>query len=464
MNQRGDNPGTDQGERGRETNDSRDFYPGSHGFDETTHRAYGGPAPSGRGTPYSQTQTPQGQYERDPYAQGQRRPGHYGQDQYGQGQHGPGQYGGAQHAQSGPGRYGPGQQGEGSHGSEHWHGGPPFNRPHYGGGGRDYSRQVDYLYGPQRYQQHRYEPGYGAGQGGSPARGYGSGADELGYGAGAGRYGAEWGRPVQYGQRPYPHGRAPYGASQYGQRPYGWSDQDRPAQYAQPQYGHGSFPPDEYGHEHSSEQLFGRAPFARDEGPYYFGTGTPGWGGPGFTGGAYAYGNGPPQDPHLQETEYPSESYTAYGQGNRWSYGAGGRSSYNPYGMVRNRPFPRGPKGYQRSDERLKEDISERLMEAAHIDSSEVSVDVRGAKVILDGIVPDRRMKHAIEDLVDACPGVQDIDNRVRVGSSLPQAGGPSGTSPAGTPSATVAGNSTTSAAGVGSARTTGTPNGGKPK
>ena len=77
--------------------------------------------------------------------------------------------------------------------------------------------------------------------------------------------------------------------------------------------------------------------------------------------------------------------------------------------------YPRGPKGYQRSDERLKEDISERLMEAYHIDSSEVTVEVRGAKVSLEGTVPSRHMKHAIEDMVDRCPGVLDIDNRIRV-------------------------------------------------
>jgi hypothetical protein len=40
---------------------------------------------------------------------------------------------------------------------------------------------------------------------------------------------------------------------------------------------------------------------------------------------------------------------------------------------------------------------------------------VKGAKVVLEGTVPSRHMKHAIEDLVDACPGVQDIDNRIRV-------------------------------------------------
>ena len=79
------------------------------------------------------------------------------------------------------------------------------------------------------------------------------------------------------------------------------------------------------------------------------------------------------------------------------------------------RRHPPGPKGYQRSDERLREDVSERLTEARYIDSSEVTVAVSDAKVVLEGTVPERRMKHAIEDLVDACPGVQDIESRIRV-------------------------------------------------
>ena len=73
------------------------------------------------------------------------------------------------------------------------------------------------------------------------------------------------------------------------------------------------------------------------------------------------------------------------------------------------------PKSYQRSDERLREDISERLLADRYIDCSDVTVEVSGAKVVLDGTVPERRMKHAIEDLVDACPGLQDIENRIRV-------------------------------------------------
>jgi len=70
--------------------------------------------------------------------------------------------------------------------------------------------------------------------------------------------------------------------------------------------------------------------------------------------------------------------------------------------------------GYQCSDEQLREEISQRLMEARYLESCEVTVAVSGAKVVLDGTVPERQMKHAIEDLVDACPGVQDIENRIR--------------------------------------------------
>jgi hypothetical protein len=107
-------------------------------------------------------------------------------------------------------------------------------------------------------------------------------------------------------------------------------------------------------------------------------------------------------------------------------------------------------------------------MEAVHIDSSEVTVDVGDAKVVLEGVVPDRRMKHAIEDLVDACPGVQDIDNRVRVASASVLGGGSFGTptgmrsavsqSPAGSgaPPPAAAGNAATT--------TTATTNAGKSK
>jgi len=75
----------------------------------------------------------------------------------------------------------------------------------------------------------------------------------------------------------------------------------------------------------------------------------------------------------------------------------------------------RGPKNYQRSDERLKEDICDRLLHDVDVDASDVSVEVKGGKVTLDGSVPERYMKHTIEDIADGCYGVKEVDNKVRV-------------------------------------------------
>lgn len=77
--------------------------------------------------------------------------------------------------------------------------------------------------------------------------------------------------------------------------------------------------------------------------------------------------------------------------------------------------YPPGPKGYQRSDERMREEICDELMQTDHIDSSEVTVEVTSGKVTLDGSVPERWMTHAIEDLAAACPGVQEVDAWIRI-------------------------------------------------
>ncbi|RQZ10448.1 BON domain-containing protein [Burkholderia sp. Bp9031] len=75
----------------------------------------------------------------------------------------------------------------------------------------------------------------------------------------------------------------------------------------------------------------------------------------------------------------------------------------------------RGPKGYTRSDERIREDVCEQLTYALDIDVSDVSVQVRDGRVELEGTVPSRWMKHDIEDIADGCMCVRDVENRVRV-------------------------------------------------
>jgi len=42
-------------------------------------------------------------------------------------------------------------------------------------------------------------------------------------------------------------------------------------------------------------------------------------------------------------------------------------------------------------------------------------VAVADGCVALEGTVRDRRTKHRIEDCTDACAGVQDVDNRIRI-------------------------------------------------
>ena len=81
-----------------------------------------------------------------------------------------------------------------------------------------------------------------------------------------------------------------------------------------------------------------------------------------------------------------------------------------------------GPKGYHRSDERIREDVCERLWHDARLDVGEVSVNVSGGVVTLEGTVPERRMKHAIEDLAASCRGVKDVENRIRIDRDTPAA------------------------------------------
>lgn len=95
------------------------------------------------------------------------------------------------------------------------------------------------------------------------------------------------------------------------------------------------------------------------------------------------------------------------------------RGGYGP-GMTawRDRGSQRtDPKGYIRTDERVRENVCETLAHSG-LDVSDVSVSVTDGKVILEGTVPDRPTKHRIEDCTDGCAGVKDVENRIRVGSA----------------------------------------------
>ncbi|HEY6138813.1 MAG TPA: BON domain-containing protein, partial [Thermoanaerobaculia bacterium] len=59
----------------------------------------------------------------------------------------------------------------------------------------------------------------------------------------------------------------------------------------------------------------------------------------------------------------------------------------------------RGPKNYRRSDQRIMEDVCERLERDDRVDASDLEVNVNEGVVSMTGSVPDREMKRRAEDL-----------------------------------------------------------------
>ncbi|EHP44113.1 hypothetical protein OR16_03982 [Cupriavidus basilensis OR16] len=74
-----------------------------------------------------------------------------------------------------------------------------------------------------------------------------------------------------------------------------------------------------------------------------------------------------------------------------------------------------GPRGYQRSDDSIRDQICERLSWARRVDVSDVSVDVSNGVVSLSGTVRDRGQKYYIEEVADDTYGVIEVNNDIRV-------------------------------------------------
>jgi osmotically-inducible protein OsmY len=76
----------------------------------------------------------------------------------------------------------------------------------------------------------------------------------------------------------------------------------------------------------------------------------------------------------------------------------------------------KGPKNYQRSDNRIREDVCDRLADDDMLDASDIEVNVNGSEVILTGTVLSREAKRHAEDIVESISGVRHVENRIRVG------------------------------------------------
>lgn len=73
-----------------------------------------------------------------------------------------------------------------------------------------------------------------------------------------------------------------------------------------------------------------------------------------------------------------------------------------------------GPQGYKRSDERISEEVHERLTDDAWLDASRIEVAVVASEVTLTGTVDSRDAKHRAEHIVEAVAGVTHVQNNLR--------------------------------------------------
>lgn len=224
--------------------------------------------------------------------------------------------------------------------------------------------QASHRYGDEQY---RGRPGYSGPFGRRGGQAY--------RGPGGGYGGAwEWSDQVWSGQGRFDEGRIGQGRFGYG------SEQYAPGGYGRGQYGRSRYD------SRYRDGPYGRGVYGEDQ------YGWTEYDEPRYVGSLYR-GERRGEEPYREH---------------EWQ-----RSKERP-GLVA-RLYARGPKGYTRSDERIKEEISERLWRAEHIDSSEVTIAVKDGVVTLTGTVPERWMRHDIEDVADSCMGVKDIENNVRV-------------------------------------------------
>jgi hypothetical protein len=74
----------------------------------------------------------------------------------------------------------------------------------------------------------------------------------------------------------------------------------------------------------------------------------------------------------------------------------------------------KGPKGFKRTDDRIREDVCEALADDHDVDASEVDVSVKDGEVTLSGVVKTRDMKRFAAHVAEEVRGVEDVHNLLR--------------------------------------------------
>jgi len=172
---------------------------------------------------------------------------------------------------------------------------------------------------------------------------------------------------------------------------------------------------------------------------------TRGWGNERFGSGERfeRYNSNPPYDygrtsasRDWNEPAYYRSSYTALGPHTYRNSSAPARD-YNDTGTYGHHGWfsGRGPRGYQRSDERIREDVCDRLCDDPWVDASDIDVNVRNGEVTLTGHVRERADKRRVEDVIENVAGVREVHNNLHVGGAAREQATPTGTATTGTTS-----------------------------
>lgn len=272
----------------------------------------------------------------------------------------------------------------------------------YRQGNRGQSFRDDYGMQGGYDRSYGQDSGWGSGsRGRGTSRDFGSEGSYRGsqYGGTQGSYSQNYGQQG-YGQQGY--GQQNYGQQGYGNRGYGEGYGSEGRNYGYESQGRGG---DYYG-----ERGFrGQGSFGgRDD--EHVGSS---WGnnqglGRGYTQGSNSYGS----SRGMSGMTGSSGTGSSWGAGSSGIGNAWGSGSSGSFGSS---SFKKGPKGYKRSDERIKEDVCDHLASLEHVDTSDVEVQVVNGEVTLTGTVPDRNMKWEVEQRCDSVGGVKDVTNNIRV-------------------------------------------------
>jgi hypothetical protein len=214
-------------------------------------------------------------------------------------------------------------------------------------------------------------------------------------------YDHEADRPGDYGQNRYGSPYAP-GPAYEEEEDYSWEVRRR-----HPRFGSPYAPGEHYDYEPDYERPddFGRN---RHGSPYAQG---PAWDWEYRRRREKDYGRNRHGSPYAQgpawDWEHRSDRPAGYGRERYGSPYAPG-PAYGPYTGI-------GPRGYHRSDERIFEEVCERLMRHGGIDAQQIDVTVQDGDVILKGNVDSQWAKRAAEDTALSVMGVEDVQNELRV-------------------------------------------------